>query len=86
MSITKEYLDGLPNKKAVVAVAEGLGLDTSGTRKEITERILANAVEPAAPVAPEPAPAAPEPVEVPTAPVSRFVGGILPVKAHLIRP
>ena len=37
---TKESLDALPNKGEVVAIAESLGLETEGTRREVRDRIL----------------------------------------------
>lgn len=38
---TREMLDALPNKAAVAAVAENLGLSSSGSRAAITDRVLA---------------------------------------------
>lgn len=56
---TQESLDALSVKADVVEAAEELGIATSGTRKEITARILENQVEPT----PEPVPVRPAKVQ-----------------------
>lgn len=74
MKYTREHLEDLPRKADVIAIAQELGLDTDGTRAEITNRILDNqTVEEAGPVEEV---AAEAPVEVAAeAPVEEAVAG-----------